>query len=106
MIDVKNEIQYIIVSRLLSGMAQEGFLTADELARMAQGSAGGGAADPPGVPEAGDGGMAGPAAHRSHRLWRRRHPQTGGQDHRSGRGDDPGEAEGRGRENRAENVIN
>lgn len=31
MIDVKNEIQYIIVSRLLSGMAQEGFLTVDEL---------------------------------------------------------------------------
>jgi len=31
MIDVKNEIQYIIVSRLLFGMAQEGFLTADEL---------------------------------------------------------------------------
>ena len=32
MIDVRNEIQYIIVSRLLSGMAREGFLTADELA--------------------------------------------------------------------------
>lgn len=32
MIDVRNEIQYIIVSNLLSGMAEEGFLTADELA--------------------------------------------------------------------------
>lgn len=32
MIDVKNEIQYLIVSRLLSGMAREGFLTEDELA--------------------------------------------------------------------------
>ena len=32
MVDVKNEIQYIIVSRLLSGMAQQGFLTVDELA--------------------------------------------------------------------------
>lgn len=32
MIDVRNEIQYIIVTRLLSGMAHEGFLTADELA--------------------------------------------------------------------------
>ena len=32
MIDVRNEIQYLIVSRLLSGMAREGFLTADELA--------------------------------------------------------------------------
>lgn len=32
MIDVKNEIQYLIVTRLLSGMAREGFLTADELA--------------------------------------------------------------------------
>ncbi len=31
MINVKNEIQYIIVSRLLSSMAQEGFLTVDEL---------------------------------------------------------------------------
>lgn len=32
MIDVKNEIQYLIVCRLLSGMAREGFLSADELA--------------------------------------------------------------------------
>ena len=32
MINAKNEIQYIIVSRLLDGMAQAGFLTADELA--------------------------------------------------------------------------
>ena len=32
MIDVKNEIQYLIVSRLLSGMAGEGCLTADALA--------------------------------------------------------------------------
>ncbi len=32
MIDVRNEIQYIIVARLLDGMAREGFLTADELA--------------------------------------------------------------------------
>ncbi len=31
MIDVRNEIQYLIVTRLLSGMAQQGFLTADEL---------------------------------------------------------------------------
>lgn len=31
MINVKNEIQYLIVSRLLGDMAQEGFLTADEL---------------------------------------------------------------------------
>ena len=32
MINAKNEIQYIIVSKLLDGMAQAGFLTADELA--------------------------------------------------------------------------
>ena len=31
MINAKNEIQYILVSRLLDGMAQAGFLTADEL---------------------------------------------------------------------------
>ena len=31
MINTKNEIQYIIVSNLLDGMAQAGFLTADEL---------------------------------------------------------------------------
>ena len=31
MIDVKNEIQYLLVSRLLNDMAQAGFLTADEL---------------------------------------------------------------------------
>ena len=31
MIDVKNEIKYIIVSRLLSDMAQQGFLSTDEL---------------------------------------------------------------------------
>ena len=31
MINAKNEIQYIIVSKLLDGMAQAGFLTADEL---------------------------------------------------------------------------
>ena len=31
MINTKNEIQYIIVSKLLDGMAQAGFLTADEL---------------------------------------------------------------------------
>ena len=34
MIDVRNEIQYIIVARLLDGMAREGFLTADELAQI------------------------------------------------------------------------
>lgn len=32
MINVKNEIQYILVSRLLEDMAQAGFLTAEELA--------------------------------------------------------------------------
>ena len=31
MINVKNEIQYILVSRLLDDMARAGFLTADEL---------------------------------------------------------------------------
>ena len=31
MISVKNEIQYLLVSRLLNDMAQAGFLTADEL---------------------------------------------------------------------------
>ena len=31
MIHAKNEIQYILVSRLLNDMAQAGFLTADEL---------------------------------------------------------------------------
>ena len=31
MINVKNEIQYLLVSRLLNDMAQAGFLTADEL---------------------------------------------------------------------------
>ena len=31
MINVKNEIQYLLVSKLLNDMAQEGFLTADEL---------------------------------------------------------------------------
>ena len=33
MIDVKNEIQFAIVTRTLEDMAQAGFLTADELAR-------------------------------------------------------------------------
>lgn len=32
MIDAKSEIQYILVTRLLTGMAQAGFLTNDELA--------------------------------------------------------------------------
>ena len=32
MVNVKNEIQYLLVSRLLNDMAQAGFLTADELA--------------------------------------------------------------------------
>lgn len=31
MINVRNEIQYILVTRLLTGMTQAGFLTADEL---------------------------------------------------------------------------
>ena len=31
MINVKNEIQYILVIRLLDGMTQAGFLTTDEL---------------------------------------------------------------------------
>ena len=31
MINVKNEIQYLLVSKLLNDMAQRGFLTADEL---------------------------------------------------------------------------
>ena len=31
MINVKNEIQYLLVSKLLNDMAQAGFLTADEL---------------------------------------------------------------------------
>ena len=31
MINVKNEIQYLLVSRLLNDMAQAGLLTADEL---------------------------------------------------------------------------
>ena len=31
MINTKNEIQYILVSRLLDSMAQAGFLTMDEL---------------------------------------------------------------------------
>ena len=31
MMNVKNEIQYILVIRLLDGMAQAGFLTTDEL---------------------------------------------------------------------------
>ena len=31
MINVKNEIQYLLVSRLLDDMARAGFLTADEL---------------------------------------------------------------------------
>ena len=31
MINVKDEIQYLLVSRLLNDMAQMGFLTADEL---------------------------------------------------------------------------
>ena len=31
MINTKDEIQYIIVSKLLDGMAQAGFLTMDEL---------------------------------------------------------------------------
>ena len=31
MINVKNEIQYLLVIKLLNDMAQEGFLTADEL---------------------------------------------------------------------------
>ena len=31
MIDVKNEIQYLLVSRLLNDMARAGFLTVDEL---------------------------------------------------------------------------
>ena len=31
MIDVKNEIQYILVTRTLEDMAQAGFLTAEEL---------------------------------------------------------------------------
>ena len=32
MINVKNEIQYILVTRTLENMAQAGFLTAEELA--------------------------------------------------------------------------
>lgn len=32
MIDAKSEIQYILVIRLLTGMAQAGFLTGEELA--------------------------------------------------------------------------
>ena len=32
MINAKNEIQYLLVIKLLNDMAQEGFLTADELA--------------------------------------------------------------------------
>lgn len=32
MIDVKKEIQYILVTRTLENMAQAGFLTAEELA--------------------------------------------------------------------------
>ena len=31
MINVKNEIQYLLVRKLLNDMAQAGFLTADEL---------------------------------------------------------------------------
>ena len=31
MINVKNEIQYILVTRTLTDMAQAGFLTSDEL---------------------------------------------------------------------------
>ena len=31
MINVRNEIQYILVTRLLTDMTQAGFLTADEL---------------------------------------------------------------------------
>ena len=31
MMNVKNEIQYILVTRTLEGMAQAGFLTAEEL---------------------------------------------------------------------------
>ena len=31
MINVKDEIQYLLVSKLLDDMAQAGFLTADEL---------------------------------------------------------------------------
>ena len=31
MVNVKNEIQYLLVIRLLNDMAQAGFLTADEL---------------------------------------------------------------------------
>ena len=31
MINAKNEIQYLLVSRLLNDMAQAGFLTVDEL---------------------------------------------------------------------------
>ena len=31
MINVKNEIQYLLVSKLLNDMAQAGFLTVDEL---------------------------------------------------------------------------
>ena len=31
MINVKNEIQYLLVIKLLDNMAQAGFLTADEL---------------------------------------------------------------------------
>ena len=31
MINAKNEIQYLLVIKLLNDMAQEGFLTADEL---------------------------------------------------------------------------
>ncbi len=38
MINVKNEIQYIIVTKLLDDMAQAGFLTAHELS-IAQGLA-------------------------------------------------------------------
>lgn len=38
MINVKNEIQYMILTKLLDDMAQAGFLTADELS-IAQGLA-------------------------------------------------------------------
>ena len=31
MVNVKNEIQYLLVSKLLNDMAQAGFLSADEL---------------------------------------------------------------------------
>ena len=34
MIDVKNEIQYILVTRLLTDMAKAGFLTDEELSKI------------------------------------------------------------------------